>query len=115
MGFLGDAQKYYSDGGGKCVAGGLRCLVRRKQVDSSHSKSTPPGSGHNQLAKALSIPHLVAIGKIIFFNNLCGQLSHMLFWILRGLVLYRCFLLYLMVVFLGVSAVDFLFIHQFLI
>ncbi|XP_073286797.1 cationic amino acid transporter 2, vacuolar-like [Primulina huaijiensis] len=58
MGFLRDAHKDCSDG----VAWGLRCLVRRKQVDSSHSKSAPPGSDHNRLAKALSIPHLVAIG-----------------------------------------------------
>ncbi|GAB4834080.1 Carnitine O-acetyltransferase mitochondrial [Ancistrocladus abbreviatus] len=39
---------------GKC----LKSLVRRKQVDSEHAKSS---SGH-QLAKALSVPHLIAIG-----------------------------------------------------
>ncbi|XP_073062223.1 LOW QUALITY PROTEIN: cationic amino acid transporter 2, vacuolar-like [Primulina eburnea] len=62
MGFLGDAQKDCSDGGGKCVSGGLKCLVRRKQVDCSHSKSSPSGSGHSQLAKALTVSHLIAIG-----------------------------------------------------
>ncbi|KZV16473.1 cationic amino acid transporter 2, vacuolar-like [Dorcoceras hygrometricum] len=62
MGFLGVASRDCNDGGGQCVAGGLRSLVRRKQVDSSHAKSSPSGSGHNQLAKALTIPHLIAIG-----------------------------------------------------
>lgn len=37
---------------------GLRSFVRRKRVDSEHSNSS---SGH-QLAKALTVPHLVAIG-----------------------------------------------------
>ncbi|XP_022899590.1 cationic amino acid transporter 2, vacuolar-like [Olea europaea var. sylvestris] len=57
MGFLCDTQK--NDGG----VGGLRSLVRRKQVDSAHSKSSSAsGSGHHQLAKALTVPHLIAIG-----------------------------------------------------
>ncbi|XP_050370427.1 cationic amino acid transporter 2, vacuolar-like [Argentina anserina] len=34
-------------------------LIRRKQVDSVHRKSA---SSHNQLAKELTVPHLVAIG-----------------------------------------------------
>ncbi|CAI9779625.1 unnamed protein product [Fraxinus pennsylvanica] len=58
------SREYYfipfkSDGG----VGGLRSLVRRKQVDSAHSKSqSASGSGHHQLAKALTVPHLIAIG-----------------------------------------------------
>ncbi|KAK4485592.1 hypothetical protein RD792_008235 [Penstemon davidsonii] len=53
-----DTQK---NGGG---FGGLRTLVRRKQVDSVHTKSSSSSSGHgqNQLAKSLTIPHLIAIG-----------------------------------------------------
>lgn len=38
---------------------GIRSLVRRKQVDSIHSKASPGG---HQLAKELSVPHLIAIG-----------------------------------------------------
>lgn len=39
--------------------GELRSLVRRKRVDS-HNTTT--NTGHHQLAKALTVPHLVAIG-----------------------------------------------------
>ncbi|CAA0837354.1 Cationic amino acid transporter 2- vacuolar [Striga hermonthica] len=44
--------------------GALRSLVRRKQVDSAHKKSSSSssGSGHHHLAKALTVPHLIAIG-----------------------------------------------------
>nr|GME08741.1 cationic amino acid transporter 2, vacuolar-like [Ipomoea batatas] len=62
MGFVSDWEKS-GDGGG--FSGGLRCLVRRKQVDSAHSKSSSSSSGHgrdHQLAKALTVPHLIAIG-----------------------------------------------------
>lgn len=46
---------------GKCSWGcGFKGLVRRKQVDSIHARSS--GSAHRQLAKALTIPHLIAIG-----------------------------------------------------
>ncbi|KAK9042361.1 hypothetical protein V6N11_017438 [Hibiscus sabdariffa] len=38
--------------------GDLKSLVRRKQVDSAHSKRL----GHHQLAKELTVPHLIAIG-----------------------------------------------------
>ncbi|KAL8129484.1 hypothetical protein V2J09_018639 [Rumex salicifolius] len=41
---------------GKC----LRSFVRRKQVDSEHTDNF--SSSHHQLAKALTIPHLIAIG-----------------------------------------------------
>ncbi|ESQ28886.1 hypothetical protein EUTSA_v10023348mg [Eutrema salsugineum] len=51
MGFLVDTQK---EGGGYSW-GCLRSLVRRKQVDSAISS-------HHQLAKALTVPHLIAIG-----------------------------------------------------
>ncbi|CAH8384843.1 unnamed protein product [Eruca vesicaria subsp. sativa] len=53
MGFLVDTQK---EGGGHSW-GCLRSLVRRKQVDSANGRSQ-----HHQLAKALTVPHLVAIG-----------------------------------------------------
>ncbi|KAB5512233.1 hypothetical protein DKX38_029261 [Salix brachista] len=55
MGFLVDSQK-----GGCGVGGGgcFRSLIRRKQVDSVHSKAR----GHHQLAKELSVLHLIAIG-----------------------------------------------------
>ncbi|KAJ0265639.1 hypothetical protein HA466_0018890 [Hirschfeldia incana] len=52
MGFLVDTQK---EGGGYSW-GCVRSLVRRKQVDSADRQS------HNQLAKALTVSHLVAIG-----------------------------------------------------
>ncbi|MFS8011969.1 putative amino acid/polyamine transporter I, cationic amino acid transporter [Helianthus anomalus] len=52
MGFVGE-----SDG----TKSGFRCLVRRKRVDSIHSKSSDTG-GHHQLAKELSVLHLIAIG-----------------------------------------------------
>ncbi|KAJ0704632.1 putative amino acid/polyamine transporter I, cationic amino acid transporter [Helianthus annuus] len=51
MGFAGE-----SDG----AKSGFRCLVRRKRVDSIHSKSSD--TGHHQLAKELSVLHLIAIG-----------------------------------------------------
>ncbi|GAV88379.1 AA_permease_2 domain-containing protein/AA_permease_C domain-containing protein [Cephalotus follicularis] len=54
MGFLVDTQK---EGGGHSW-GGLRSLIRRKQVDSA----TDVKAGHHQLAKELTVPHLFAIG-----------------------------------------------------
>ncbi|KAI3444199.1 hypothetical protein Pfo_000864 [Paulownia fortunei] len=63
MGFLCDAQNNGGGVGGKCAVGALRTLVRRKQVDSAHTKSSSSsGGGHHHLAKALTIPHLIAIG-----------------------------------------------------
>ncbi|RAL50893.1 hypothetical protein DM860_005249 [Cuscuta australis] len=79
MGFACDWQKN-SDSG--YFAGGFRSIVRRKQVDSasassnhsnqSSSPSSHSSSGHgrfhnhhhhhHQLAKALTVPHLIAIG-----------------------------------------------------
>ncbi|KAH9728621.1 Cationic amino acid transporter 2 vacuolar [Citrus sinensis] len=60
MGFLVDSQR---DGGGDGGYGMFGCcvrtLVRRKQVDSVHTK---PERSHQKLAKNLTIPHLVAIG-----------------------------------------------------
>jgi len=56
MGFLVDTQK---EGGGHSW-GYVRSLVRRKQVDSANGQS----HGH-QLARALTVPHLVAIGNVI--------------------------------------------------
>ncbi|XP_070012167.1 cationic amino acid transporter 2, vacuolar-like isoform X3 [Nicotiana sylvestris] len=50
-------------GEGGCFVGGVRSLIRRKQVDSAHSNpSSAAATSHNQLAKALTVPHLVAIG-----------------------------------------------------
>ncbi|KAL1553878.1 Carnitine O-acetyltransferase mitochondrial [Salvia divinorum] len=54
MGLPSDAQK---NGGG---GGSLNTLVRRKQVDSKHVSSS--GSRQYQLARALTAPHLIAIG-----------------------------------------------------
>lgn len=63
MGFLSDSQTGAGGRGNQCsLACGFRGLIRRKQVDSIHSKSS--GTGHHQLAKELSVPHLIAIGKI---------------------------------------------------
>lgn len=61
MGFLSDAQN--DNGNGNCAAGGFMSLVRRKQVDSDRAKTS---SSHHHLAKALTIPHLIAIGMIEF-------------------------------------------------
>lgn len=62
MGFIPDSQKGTSGGGGGegvQLPWGLKSLIRRKQVDSVHAKSS---SGGHQLAKALSVSHLIAIG-----------------------------------------------------
>ncbi|KAL3632671.1 Carnitine O-acetyltransferase mitochondrial [Castilleja foliolosa] len=52
------------DGKNNGGVGALRSLVRRKQVDSANkeSSSSSSGSGHHKLAKALTVPHLIAIG-----------------------------------------------------
>ncbi|XP_019162880.1 PREDICTED: cationic amino acid transporter 2, vacuolar-like [Ipomoea nil] len=67
MGFVSNWQNEGGDGGGGGFSWGLRNLVRRKKVDSSPSDSSLPsssghGRGHHQLAKALTVPHLIAIG-----------------------------------------------------
>lgn len=59
---------------------GLRSFVRRKRVDSEHSNSS---SGH-QLAKALTVPHLVAIGNL-FSSLLFGYLVYCSFIIIVSL------------------------------
>uniref|UniRef100_A0A5B7AT36 Putative Cationic amino acid transporter 2 isoform 1 n=1 Tax=Davidia involucrata TaxID=16924 RepID=A0A5B7AT36_DAVIN len=59
MGFLHDSQKGGSGGGG-LFSRGFKSLIRRKQVDSIHAKSS--AGGHHQLAKELSVTHLIAIG-----------------------------------------------------
>ncbi|XP_060177162.1 cationic amino acid transporter 2, vacuolar-like [Lycium barbarum] len=59
MGYVGDTQK--NDKGG-CFIGGMKSLVRRKQVDSANSKSSGGAGSSHQLAKALTIPHLISIG-----------------------------------------------------
>ncbi|ESQ47418.1 hypothetical protein EUTSA_v10027685mg [Eutrema salsugineum] len=57
MGFMVDTQKE-GDGGHSWSC--LRTLVRRKQVESSNGKAETPH--HHQLAKALTFPHLIAVG-----------------------------------------------------
>lgn len=57
MGFIVESNQGADGGGGKS---GFRSLVRRKRVDSIHSKSSD--TGHHQLAKELSIAHLIGIG-----------------------------------------------------
>lgn len=59
MGFV-DQNQGNGNGNGNGAKSGFRSLVRRKRVDSVHSKSSD--SGHHQLAKELSILHLIAIG-----------------------------------------------------
>lgn len=62
MGFLVDSQRDGGGDGGYGMFGGcVRTLVRRKQVDSAHTK---PETSHQKLAKNLTIPHLVAIGNL---------------------------------------------------
>ncbi|KAG9152007.1 hypothetical protein Leryth_002265 [Lithospermum erythrorhizon] len=60
MGALFDSQNDGVTEGGKRVVGGFRGFVRRKQVDGAGGGGSIPK--HNQLAKALSVPHLIAIG-----------------------------------------------------
>ncbi|CAH9134756.1 unnamed protein product [Cuscuta epithymum] len=70
MGFISGKETSSGCGDGAGFSGGLRCIARRKRVDSAasgHSKSpsTSKSSGNGrdpQLAKALSVPHLIAIG-----------------------------------------------------
>ncbi|XP_021756012.1 cationic amino acid transporter 2, vacuolar-like isoform X2 [Chenopodium quinoa] len=40
----------------------FKCLIRRKQVDSVHHNSSSSTSGQPTLARALSVPHITAIG-----------------------------------------------------
>lgn len=64
MGFVGDGSCSSSGGDkGGCFIGGMKSLVRRKQVDSANSKSSSTSGSSHQLAKALTIPHLITIGK----------------------------------------------------
>lgn len=62
MGFLSNPQKRSKNinGGEEKGLFGFQSLIRRKQVDSIHSKSS--SNGDHQLAKELSIAHLIAIG-----------------------------------------------------
>ncbi|XP_044499404.1 cationic amino acid transporter 2, vacuolar-like [Mangifera indica] len=58
MGILGDSQVDGGGGGYGLWAGCVKGLVRRKQVDSMLTKA----GGYHQLAKNLSVLHLIAIG-----------------------------------------------------
>jgi cationic amino acid transporter 1 len=63
MGFLVDSQEGCGKGGSW---GGVKSLIRRKQVDSVRVK--PRGQ---QLAKELSVLHLIAIGNdFALYSNL---------------------------------------------
>lgn len=59
MGFLVDSQK---EGGPGVWGSCFRGLIRRKQADSVHVKA----NGHQQLAKELTVPHLIGIGICIY-------------------------------------------------
>lgn len=62
-----DNEKNGANARRKCVYGGLRTLVRRKQADFKQAKSSAPAEiGQNQLARALTVPHLIAIGINLF-------------------------------------------------
>lgn len=63
MGFMVDTQKEGGEHQWNCI----RNLVRRKQVDSSNDKAD--SHHHQQLAKALTFPHLIAVGNSIFLMN----------------------------------------------
>ncbi|XP_038882439.1 cationic amino acid transporter 3, mitochondrial-like [Benincasa hispida] len=60
MGFLVSSGEE-SGRGGRSSRVGFKALIRRKQVDSADSSSSS-SSGHHQLARELSIPHLISIG-----------------------------------------------------
>nr|XP_043631350.1 cationic amino acid transporter 2, vacuolar-like [Erigeron canadensis] len=60
MGYVVESKQGNGNGDGGIMKSGFRSLVRRKRVDSIHSKSSD--SGHHQLAKELSVLHLIAIG-----------------------------------------------------
>lgn len=67
---------------GKC----LRSFVRRKQVDSEDTNKSS-SSTHHQLAKALSVPHLIAIGKPLNFSQYPSFMCFLLFTLV---VVYFC-------------------------
>lgn len=72
MGFISNFQnKGCVDGGG---GGFVKGLIRRKQVDAARSRSSSSSSSdcdsanqkhHPELAKALTVPHLIAIGTFL--------------------------------------------------
>ncbi|XP_021717076.1 cationic amino acid transporter 2, vacuolar-like isoform X1 [Chenopodium quinoa] len=57
---MGFGEEIMFGGGDNCD--GLRSFVRRKRVDSENSNHNSSSTGGHQLAKALTVPHLVAIG-----------------------------------------------------
>ena len=78
MGFLGSSGEE-TGRGGQSSRVGFKALIRRKQVDSANSSSSSSSSGHHQLAKELSVPHLISIGTHVvihgsfsfFFFSIC--------------------------------------------
>ncbi|KAG7548210.1 Cationic amino acid transporter C-terminal [Arabidopsis suecica] len=71
MGFMVNTQN--EGGSGNHSWGCLRNLVRRKQVDSSNGKTET--HHHQQLAKALTFPHLIAIGVYILVGTVAREHS----------------------------------------
>lgn len=61
-----DTQNEGGGPGGDHSWGCLRNLVRRKHIDSSNGKAET--HHHQQLAKALTFPHLIAIGIFVFLK-----------------------------------------------
>ena len=63
MGFLVDSREG-SGRDGQSLRIGFKALIRRKQVDSAHSStsSSSSSSRQHQLARELSISHLISIG-----------------------------------------------------
>lgn len=89
MGFVAESNQGAIGNGGKS---GLRSLVRRKRVDSVHSKSLE--TGHHQLAKELSIAHLIAIGKtktkqriLLFYHTSNSEILSFSFHIERSVLI----------------------------
>jgi hypothetical protein len=83
MGFVGsDSQEGSSSSnyGGQSSSCSWKFLTRRKKVDSNVTNNNNNDNSHHgeQLAKELTVPHLMAIGNSIFsfsffyFLKLCG-------------------------------------------
>jgi len=56
-----------SDYGGQGSTCSWRFLTRRKKVDNSHVENINNSHHGGQLAKELTVPHLMAIGNSFFF------------------------------------------------
>jgi hypothetical protein len=81
MGFVGIDSQEGSSGsnyGGQSSSCSWKFLTRRKKVDSNVTNNNDNSHHGEQLAKELTVPHLMAIGNSIFsfsfsyFLKLCG-------------------------------------------